>query len=67
MSWRLTVKMSNNSPHKRGDWEPTWSPDRRQIVFESERVGHPEIYVMGVNGIDPINLTQHPAPDGNPA
>ena len=36
--------------HERWDSSPAWSPDGKRIAFESERVGHPEIYVMGANG-----------------
>ena len=56
-------KVRQLTDHERWDSSPSWAPDGTQIAFESERVGHPEIYVMEANGRNPVNLTQHPAPD----
>ena len=51
------------------DAQPAWSPDGKQIAFESDRDGFFfEIYVMSADGKQPINLTQHPVVDhGGPA
>lgn len=38
-----------------------------KIVFESERDGKGEIYVMNSDGSDPVNLTHDPAWDGLPS
>jgi hypothetical protein len=35
-----------------------------KIVFESERDGQGEIYVMNSDGSDPVNLTHDPGWDG---
>ncbi|HID86182.1 MAG TPA: hypothetical protein EYP55_02260 [Anaerolineae bacterium] len=38
-----------------------------KIVFESERDGNGEIYIMNNDGSDPVNLTNNPAWDGLPS
>ncbi len=49
------------------DGAPSWSPDGRQIAFETDRNGDFEVYVMGADASDPVNLTQTPdASDGFP-
>jgi Tol biopolymer transport system component len=35
-----------------------------QLVFQSDRDGNYEIYVMGSDGSNPVRLTQNPAADG---
>ena len=50
-----------NSPAD--EWGLTWSPDGEQIAFNSSRDGNAEIYVMGADGDDPINLTNSPGSD----
>ena len=52
--------------HEQDDNSPVWSPDGRQIAFESRRDGNKEIYVMDADGGNQRNLTQHPAIDGSP-
>jgi len=47
--------------------EPTLSPDRTRVAFESHRDGNREIYVMGADGSAPTNITQHDAWDSSPA
>lgn len=42
---------------------PFWSPNSRQIGFDSNRNGNYEIYLMDANGDNPTNLTQNPASD----
>jgi TolB protein len=49
-------------PFERGDRQPSWSPDGRQIAFS--RAG--EIWVMKVDGSDRRNMTQHLAEDTAP-
>jgi Tol biopolymer transport system component len=46
---------------------PSWSPDGSQIAFVSDREGEPDIWVMGSDGSNPANVTQHEAKDHSPA
>lgn len=46
---------------------PNWSPDGRRIVYQSNRTGNSEIYVMNADGSGVIRLTDDPATDENPS
>jgi Tol biopolymer transport system component len=46
---------------------PSWSPDGSQIAFVSDREGEPNIWVMGSDGSNPVNVTEHEAKDHSPA
>jgi TolB protein len=46
---------------------PAWSPDGRQIAFESDRDGESRIYVMGADGSNPVRLTSPPGKDSHPS
>ncbi len=41
------------------DWNPDWSPSGTQIVFESNRDGDDEIFVMNADGTGQKNLTNN--------
>ena len=45
------------------DTDPSLSPDGTRIVFESNRDGDYEIFVMDVDGTDPVKLTDNTAVD----
>jgi Tol biopolymer transport system component len=57
---RLTI-------HEDEDFDPSWSPNGRQIVFRSHRDGNEEIYGMDADGSNVVNLTDSPAGDWSPA
>lgn len=65
------ANLTNNPEFK--DAHPSWSPDDSQIAFVSNRDGNDEIYVMDVifepfaSGANPVNITNHPAKDFEPA
>lgn len=39
------------------DSHPDWSPDGQQIVFDSDRSGDPQLYIMNADGSNPRALT----------
>jgi TolB protein len=54
-------------------WDPSWSPDGKKIAFVTTRtsrsqgalcqggcIGYSELYVMNVDGSNPVNLTNNP-------
>lgn len=46
---------------------PDWSPDGKKIAFQSGPYNNVEVYVMNVDGTNPINLTNYRKGwDGNP-
>ena len=66
----------NLTNHHAQDSSPDWSPDGMQIAFHSDRHSdwefdvqekNWEVFVMNPDGTNLINLTNHPAGDGNPA
>jgi Tol biopolymer transport system component len=46
---------------------PTWAPDGSAVAFVSDQDGEPNIWVMDLDGGEPVNLTQHDAQDHSPA
>lgn len=44
----------------------SWSPDGRQILFDAEIQGNDEIYIVSVDGGNPVRLMTGPAADGLP-
>jgi len=49
------------------DLLPRWSPDGNRIAFTTKRDGNLEVYVMDASGANPVNLTNNPGTDQNPA
>ena len=45
------------------DDDPVWSPDGRQIAFESTRGGSYDIWIMNVDGTGLTQLTSDPSRD----
>ena len=56
----LTEDSAANESH------PDWSPDGGQVVFDSDRSGDPQIYVMNIDGSSPSALTQGPGRNTEP-
>ena len=53
-----------------GQFDPSWSPDRTQLVFRDSRAGvnrNDEIYVINFDGSGARNLTRESANDWSPA
>jgi len=48
-------------------WAPDWSPDGTQVLFQTNRDGNFEIYVVRLSDLSQNNLTNHPANDSHPA
>jgi Tol biopolymer transport system component len=48
------------------DLRPVWSPDGRQIAFQSNRAGPFHIYVMNADGSNPRALTRGSSDDRHP-
>jgi Tol biopolymer transport system component len=59
--------------HPAADEEPAWAPDGRSILFDSDRNGNADIFVVNPDGTNLRQLTTSPAkedhgawsPDGN--
>ena len=45
------------------DLYPAWSPDETKIVFQTNRVGNEEVFIMSADGSNPVNLSNHRAED----
>ena len=56
--------------NRKNDWFPSWSPDGKQIAFESDRKGdlqNFEIYVMDAGGGNLRKLTENRSDDSSPS
>jgi Tol biopolymer transport system component len=48
------------------DSHPDWSPDGQQVVFDSDRLGDSQLYVMNADGSAPRALTGNPGRNAEP-
>jgi Tol biopolymer transport system component len=53
------TRTNTSDPNQMRDWNPDWSPSGKQIVFESNRDGDDEIFVMNADGTRQKNLTKN--------
>ena len=63
LATRKVVQLTKNSSF---DGDPGWSPNGRQIVFDSDREGNFEIYSMNADGGEPKRLTTNSGHDSFP-
>jgi WD40 repeat protein len=49
------------------DRNPSWSPDGTRIVFQSNRDGNSELYVMNADGSNQVQITNDPETDRDPS
>ena len=50
------LQLTTNSAH---DTNPVWSPDSKQILFSSDRLGSMDLYLISKEGGTPKRLTTH--------
>ena len=73
--WRLLLASSDLASKQTNrltntnaiDTSASYSPDGSQIVFESDRSGNPQLYVVGVNGGEPTRISFGDGRYGSPA
>lgn len=53
--------------HSRGSFSPSWSPNAEWIAYHAEEDGSFDTFVVQVLAPEPLNLTNHPANDLDPA
>jgi Tol biopolymer transport system component len=68
--WSIVISRRDGSQRRllapNAKWA-AWSPDGKQLAFESSRTGNAEIFVVDADGSNVVQLTDHPASDGAPA
>ncbi|NLN19489.1 MAG: hypothetical protein GX162_09480 [Firmicutes bacterium] len=63
----LSASVSADLTKPATDSNPSWSPDGKYLVFESDRDGNLDIFIVPVDGGEPVNITQHPKRDRSAA
>jgi len=56
----MVAEVINLTNNKARDKEPSWSPDGTKIIFDSDRDGNAEIYIMNADGSGQVNITNNP-------
>jgi Tol biopolymer transport system component len=49
------------------DFDPSWSPDRRQVAYRCQVGASSDICVVGAEGGDPVDITDTPGDEWSPA
>lgn len=52
------INLRNLTPSLAGSFEPSLSPDGKQVVFWSREDGNPDLWLVNVDSRDPTQLTQ---------
>jgi TolB protein len=65
-NYEIWVQLPGHEPraltdHPAVDGAPAWSPDGRELLFESSRSGQLELWRVGVEGGEPVRVTTTPA------
>ncbi len=67
-SANLTAGKATRLRHGKGNlWSPSWSPDRKKILFAHYAHGRGQIYTMNANGSGVVNLSRNDYCDKQPA
>jgi len=53
--------------HSQGSYSPSWSPDGGWVVYYADDGNGYDVFVMQADELEPVNLTNHPANDLEPA
>lgn len=67
-SWYIRSKYVHRARHLEvwNDFNPSWSPDCKKVIFASERDGNYEIYIADADGSDIKNITNKSSEDTEP-
>ena len=63
ISWAGEVRLTTWSSV---EMDPSWSPDRTKIAFDSNYTGNTDIWIMNADGSNKINITNNSTEDYNP-
>jgi len=59
VNWNGSDLINLTDDSAQADSHPDWSPDGQQIVFDSDRSGNAQLYMMKADGSDPRPLTDN--------
>ena len=64
---RNNHRLTRDSPTPSGFPALSWAPDGHSIAYETDRTGNGDIYVIGADGHNQVQLTSSPATDSVPS
>ena len=64
---RNNHRLTRDSPTPSGFPALSWAPDGHSIAYETDRTGNGDIYVIGADGHNQVQLTSSPASDSVPS